>query len=450
MADTMVKIACWLYGLRHRKTFRAARALEGNAAHMDRDERYWWGYKYYFGPIERAEPDSGIEAFFHDQDLDFRPRDDFVESTSLELCAGGDVMAYAGLAPETTGALWDDVRDFYLTGDIVYANLESPIMSSAPPCYIPKSIMKPGLLNNSPQMLDRIIDDGRGINLLSTANNHCLDMGEAGLRETLDLLDSKGCLHVGTSRSPEERDRVVMVERQGIRIAFVSCTFGINTSVVPEGKEYLVNYVRLNKPDTDIAPIALQVAAAKAAGAEVVVALLHWSLEFETYPARNILEMGHRVLELGIDVIIGNHPHNVQPVERYAYVDARNGRKREGLILYALGDLLSIHRTLPDSRLACLARIHIARGVAGGETCVRVTGLAMLPVYLLVRTERGRCVDYRVLDFQKLVKELESGQNRFRLGFRARKELSRLEALMRRVLHAVLRVSSARSSGTAA
>jgi len=440
VADTMVKLACWLYGLRHFKAFSASRALEGNAAHMDRDERYWWGYKYYCGPIERAEPGSGLEEHFHNQDLDFRPRDDFVESASMTLCAGGDLMAYPGLTPETTTALWDEVRDFYFSGDLACANLESPIMSSAPPRYIPKSILMPGLLNNTPEMFDRITDHGSGINFFSTANNHCLDMGEDGLRETLDFLDARGYPHVGTARSPEERDLVVMVERRGIKVAFVSFTFGINTGRLPEGKEYLVNYVRLNKPDADTAPIASQVQAARAAGADAIVALLHWSLEFESYPVRNVVDMGHRLIELGIDVIVGNHPHNVQPIERYTYVDKVNGRSREGLILYALGDLLSIHRTLPDSRLACLARIRIAKGTAGGQACVRVTNLEVLPIYLLVRKEKGLCIDYRVLDFQRLVGELRLGTNRFRLGRAARREVSRLNALLQKVLHAALMV----------
>jgi len=408
---------------------------------MDRDERYWWGYKYYCGPIERPEPDSGLEEFFHGQVLDFKPRDDFVESAEMTICAGGDVMAYAGLTPATTTALWDDVRDFYFSSDIVYANLESPIMSSAPPSYIPKSILVQGALNNTPEMFDQIADKGRGINFFSTANNHCLDMGEAGLRETLDFLDGRGCAHVGTARSPEERDRVVMVERRGIKVAFVSFTFGLNTSRLSEDKEYLANYIRLNKPDADITPLAKQVEAARASGADAVVALLHWSLEFESYPVQNIVDMGHRLIELGIDVIVGNHPHNIQPMERHAYVDTVSGRRREGLILYALGDLLSIHKTLPNSRLACLSRIHIAKGMAGGEACMRITCLEVLPIYLYVRKVRGQCVDYRVLDFQKLVKELRSGRNRFKLGHARRREVVRLEALMKRILKPALEVS---------
>jgi len=126
-------------------------------------------------------------------------------------------------------------------------------------------------------------------------------------------------------------------------------------------------------------------------------------------------------------------------MERHVYTDAATGARREGLILYALGDLVSIHRTLPNSRLACLVRIRISKGNAGGAACARVSALEVLPVYLLVRRGNDEVEDYRVLDFRKLAGELRSGQDRFGLGRAGSREVFRLEALMRRVLHAALR-----------
>ncbi len=433
MADFKVKVACRIYGLRHRKEFSASRPLEGNGPYMDADEKYWWGYKYYCGPIEEPEPGSGLEEHFRGQDLDYRPRDGFEEAAGFTLCAGGDVMPYPGIRPETTEFLWDDVRPFFFSGDLACANLESPVAPSLPARYIPESILLPGLLNGTPEMFDRIVDGGRGVTFFSTANNHCLDMGEAALRETLDFLDARGYRHAGTARGPEERDAVVIEERNGVKVALLSFTFGLNWSKLPEDKDYLANYVRLNKPDIDLSTIARQVRAARAAGVDAVVALIHWGLEFESFPVRYQVETGHRLIELGIDVIVGNHPHNVQPAERYAYTDAE-GSRREGLILYALGDLLSIHRTLPNSRLACLARIRISKGSVGVKTDTRITSLEVLPVYLHVGRNGRRVVDYRVLDFRNLAGELRAGKDRYGLGSRKAGEVFRLEGLMHRIL----------------
>lgn len=443
MADFKVKVACRIYGLRHRKAFSASRSLEGNGPFMDADEKYWWGYKYYCGPIEEPEPGAGLEGHFRGQDLDFRPRDGFEEAAGFTLCVGGDMMPYPGIRPETTESLWDDVRPFFFTGDLACANLESPVAPSLPARYIPESILLPGLLNGTPEMFDRIVDGGQGVTFFSTANNHCLDMGEAGLRETLDFLDARGYRHVGTARSTEERDAVVIAERNGVKVAFLSFTFGLNWGKLPEGREYLANYVRLNKPDEDLSPVARQVRAARAAGADAVVALIHWGLEFESFPVRSQVETAHRLIELGIDAIVGNHPHNVQPAERHTYTDPE-GVRRDGLILYALGDLLSIHRTLPNSRLACLARIRISKGSVSGKSATRVTSLETLPVYLHVGRRGRQVVDYRVLDFRKLAASLRAGDDRYGLGKRKARELFRLETLMYRILGPTLDTSAAR------
>lgn len=297
-----------------------------------------------------------------------------------------------------------------------------------------------GAMNGTPAMFDRMVEGGKAVNYFSTANNHSLDMGEEGLIETLEFLDSRGYPHVGTARSPEERDKVAMVEKGGVKTAFVSFTFGTNTSKIPEGKAYLVNSIRLNKPDEDLSPLAAQVAAARAAGADFVIALLHWSLEFETYPATNIVAMGHRVAELGVDAIIGNHPHNVQPIEKYKFEDKASGAAREVLIFYALGDLLSLHRTIPDSRLACLIRLRLSKGaVPGGAAEPRVTGLEALPVYLFQKKRGGDCADYRVLDFRKLAAELRSGVDKYGMSARMRREFFRLERLMNEVLGPALK-----------
>ncbi|MDP3178383.1 MAG: CapA family protein [Spirochaetaceae bacterium] len=439
MADAFLKLLSGLYGLVRAREFRASRAVEGNAAHMGRAEGLWWTYKFYWRAVEEPEPGSGLEEFFDRQDLDFSKDEGFEETASMTLCAGGDILVSPDLRPETTTALWDDVRSFCFDADLACANLETPVSPSSPPGFLPKSILGPMALNGTPAMLDRIVDGGKGVTFFSTANNHCLDQGEAGLRETLDLLDRRGCGHVGTARSPEERDAVVMVERCGVKLAFVSFTYGLNWKELPEGQDYLANYVRLNLPDVDISPIARQVAAARAAGADAVVACLHWSLEFESFPTRHLVDMGHRLVEFGIDLIIGNHPHNAQPIERHVYVDAITGERREGLILYALGDLLTIRDgILPNSHLGLLARVRIAKGRVGGKERARIAGLEILPTYLFPRMKRGSCEDFRLLDFRKLAAELRAGINRHALSRAQARDVPRLEALMLKLFSAAL------------
>jgi len=443
LADGIIKLLSLLEALRRGRMVRYSRPLEGNAAHMDRAEGLWWAYKFYFRPIEEPEPGSGLEEHFLCQYLDFsKPRPElagFEEMASMTFSAAGDILVSPDLRPGTMGALWDGVADFLFGSDLAFANLETPVAPSCPPGFLPKSVMGPMALNSSPEVFDIIRGGAGGFALFSTANNHCLDQGEAGLRETLDFLDGRGCLHVGTARSPGEQDAVVMVERNGIKLAFLSWTFALNWKSLPEGKSYLANHLRLNRPDADLAPIARQVAAARAAGADAVVACLHWSLEFESWPRRNVVEMGHRIVELGVDVIVGNHPHGVQPIERHAYADEASGEAREGLILYALGDLITVRDgVLPNSHLGLLARVRIAKGRSGGRERVRIAGLELLPTYLFPRMRKGRCVDFRVLSLQRLVAESREGRNDPGLSRAQARDLPRLEALMHRLLSPAL------------
>jgi len=109
-----------------------------------------------------------------------------------------------------------------------------------------------------------------------------------------------------------------------------------------------------------------------------------------------------------------------------------------------LGDLLSLHRTIPDSRLACLVRLRLSKGlIAGGRgrpgAEPRVTKLEVLPVYLFQKKRGGECVDYRILDFRKLAAELRSGVDKYGMSARMRREFFRLERLMNEVLGPALK-----------
>lgn len=90
----------------------------------------------------------------------------------------------------------------------------------------------PPKMNTSEGMMDRFQEDGLGIDYFSTANNHCYDYGEQGLLDTLDCLDRRGALHSGTNRTPAEQEDVLVVERNGIKIALLSYTCDMN------GNEY--------------------------------------------------------------------------------------------------------------------------------------------------------------------------------------------------------------------
>ena len=221
----ILKLLCRINGFLHREKFRYSQESEGNFAYMKFSEKLWWGYKYFFRQIERAEKGKHIEEYFSGQNLRFDLPEGFTESSRLSLAAGGDILASHHIRPDNTPHLFDDVSDFFLSADIVCANLETPVVPSVGASFVPKNILTAPALNNTPEMFDVFYQNAKRINFFSTANNHCLDMGEDGLTSTLDFLDSKGCPHVGTSRFEAERENIPVICKNGIKIAILSYTF---------------------------------------------------------------------------------------------------------------------------------------------------------------------------------------------------------------------------------
>ena len=173
-----------------------------------------------------------------------------------------------------------------------------------------------------------------GFDLFLTANNHCLDRYTRGARRTLHLLDSIGTDHVGTYISTEssERSHPLMVQVNGIRIAFLNYTYGTNgfSPTLP----FVVNYIDSTKIKKDIHR-------AKALNAELIVACLHWGDEYQLLPNKRQKELADLLVNEGVQLVIGSHPHVIQPME-LRYDPQGNPR---ALVVYSLGNFISNMKT---------------------------------------------------------------------------------------------------------
>lgn len=455
----LVGVLVRLVGLAKGESWRRSLGHEDDVRHMDLEEKLFWAYKSTVRQVELAEPGSGLEERFAAQDLDFTPPASFAKEASLVVAAGGDLSAMELIRPDNTERLWDEVGGFLFGGApasaaadatgaeagkeaapvLAVANLETPIRPAMPSVGVPAVCLAAPALNGSPEMFDRF-QSGGGFGFLATANNHSYDQGEEGIAETLDFLDGRGIPHSGTARTPGERDAVPIVERGGLRVAFLSWTYCLNGRLLPEGKGHLANVARLNKAGFDAGPIAAQAKAARERGADFVVAVLHWSVEFEAYPTRAVAEAARRVAEAGVDLILGGHPHNAQPSERIAVRDPETGREREALVVYSLGELVALNLHTRNSRLAQLVRVELSVGREEGRRAARITRFEILPIATSYRKRRGGAPgggpgdEYRVLDLRATLEALRRGENPEGYSRREIRELERLGALAARTM----------------
>ena len=200
---------------------------------------------------------------------------------------------------------------------------------------------------NSPQEFGDTMMD-LGFNLVSLANNHTLDRGEQAILNSLDYWSNQNALTAGSYSSFDDREELRVREINGIRYTLLSYTYGTNGIPVPEGKEYLVNVYTDEMLAEDIAK-ALMVA-------------MHWGEEYTHEPTAEQRRLAQLLADLGVDIIIGSHPHVVQPIE---WID-------DTLCIYSLGNLISAQDGT-FKRVGLLAGVTITKTTFEGQSHIQLS-----------------------------------------------------------------------------
>ncbi|UFR00829.1 CapA family protein [Streptomyces sp. Go40/10] len=184
------------------------------------------------------------------------------------------------------------------------------------------------VFKSPPQVADGLA--ATGYDGCSTASNHALDDGAAGIRRTLDAMDGAGLRHAGTARSEAEARTVTMLRAGAARVAHLSYTFGTNGNPLPPGQPWAVNLIDADRMIADAR-------AARKAGADVVVLSVHWGTEWQDQPDRLQLSLAQRLTASAtdghrdIDLILGTHAHVPQAYEKV------NGT----WVIYGMGDQIA-------------------------------------------------------------------------------------------------------------
>jgi len=295
----------------------------------------------------------------------------------ITIAAVGDVVGVESIRI----AAWDsDAKDYdfypmlkplepYLAGaDYAVCNLETRLADPSAGGYEGQLIL------NSPASLGEALKQA-GFDLCALANNHSLDKGFEGIVQTIDRLDAIGLANIGCYRSDEDKRArsPFIVDIKGIKVAFINYT-DINNGLylAPQHRSYAVNFL-----GTEAAVAEAQ--AAREAGAEVVIMIVHWGKEkmTEQNGTQTRLAQGsgdyQGLLERGIDVILGAHPHVVQPAAKVTY--QTEAGPRDGYVVYSLGNFLPPASVPWPEDGGLIAYVHVEK--LGDET--KVTGLSFLP-----------------------------------------------------------------------
>ena len=225
-----------------------------------------------------------------------------------------------------------------------------------------------------------------GFNVVESANNHIDDFGEGFLNDTLNFWKTKypDVTLIGIHDSQEDSDTVKIREVNGIKIAFLDYTYGTNVGGI-EGKDYMIDMIRKEKITTMIQKAKKQ--------ADCIIFVAHWGTEDETMPNEYEKQWAAYLMEQGVNVIIGGHPHVLQPYGRLT-----DDKGNETVVFYSLGNFVSTQQKL-EELLGGMAKFTIQKTVQNGKTSIQILTPTVEPLVMHYNSEAGEFGPYMLSDY---------------------------------------------------
>lgn len=169
--------------------------------------------------------------------------------------------------------------------------------------------------------------------LVTNSNNHTMDLGEEGALKSIENIEKAGLMYVGSHKSKEDQKEFRIIEKNGVKCAFLSYSAVNLGEFPPKGKDYLLNRIvngRTKQVRSDIEQLK------KEKEIDVVIVSVHFGREYPLYPGSLQKEMANSISDAGADIIIGHHPHVLQPAEWIT-----NSRGKKTFVIYSLGNFYS-------------------------------------------------------------------------------------------------------------
>lgn len=299
-------------------------------------------------------------------------------TASATLSAVGDILIHERVYKDALteegydfNPMLETVKPFMEQADITVANSESIIGGS-----------EIGLSTypafNSPYEVGDALKQA-GVDVVTLANNHTLDRGVPAIENAVRYWDQIGMVHAGSYLSADDRSEIALMTRNDITFSFLSYTYGTNGIETPAGRDYLVNRI-----DPAIIQQDLKRAREKS---DVVVLNLHFGVEYQKMPNAEQIELAQFAAENGADIILGHHPHVLQPPE---WIDTADGRKV--FVIYSLGNFLS-GQDEPDRQIGAILHLDIEKKVTADSTAITIQNPAFTPTFVRSSNEKGYHVD---------------------------------------------------------
>lgn len=286
--------------------------------------------------------------------------------------------------------VFKDIKAKIKTADIAVGNLETTFAGksvgySSYPTF------------NTPESLADNLKD-LGLDVLTTANNHSLDKGYKGIESTIDYLDKADISHTGTFKSEEDQNKILIKNVKDVKIAFLSYTYGTNGIKVPTGKDYCINLI-----DKDL--IKKQLELAKAENPDIICVSMHWGIEYQTKQNKEQEALADFLFENGVNIILGSHPHVLQPMEKRT-ITLEDGSTKDGFVIYSLGNFMS-GQVKENTKNSIILDLKITKKAQDGK--ISIDSVNYTPIYMYKSTAKTKA--YKILDIENSISKYDLDQD---------------------------------------
>jgi poly-gamma-glutamate capsule biosynthesis protein CapA/YwtB (metallophosphatase superfamily) len=256
---------------------------------------------------------------------------------------------------------FQEIKPYLQNSDFTFGNLETVTAG--------KSKKYSGYpLFNAPDAFISAIKSA-GFNLVTTSNNHALDRGEYGLLRTISTIKNAGLDYAGTYTSQRDRDSIRIFNIKGIKLALLAYSYGTNGNPVPKGKSYLINLI-------DTVLIRDDITSARRIGADIVLVYFHFGTQYKRFPSDNQKLIVDKAISYGADLIIGGHPHVIEPAE---FFKTKSEKLDTGFAVYSMGNFISNQRWR-YSDAGVVLKIFLKKNVGSGK--ISISKVTYLPTWV--------------------------------------------------------------------
>jgi poly-gamma-glutamate synthesis protein (capsule biosynthesis protein) len=296
----------------------------------------------------------------------------------VTMIAVGDIMMHQSQLDATYNkktdsydfsSFFENINKYLKDGDIVYANLETPVAG--------KSLKYTGYpkFNAPTEILGELKDNY--FTHLSLANNHALDRGAVGLSSTIKNVEEAGLVGFGAREASSTNYQIT--EKSGLKMGFLSYTYDTNGLTLPKSKGGMLSYINKEQIVRDIKDLKIQ-------NVDVITVALHFGIEYKLQENASQRELAKLACDNGADIILGDHPHVLQPIK---FLEDLNGRKC--LVIYSLGNFIS-GMTNPYTDLGGILNIEITKTGVEGDN-FNGSMISMNPNFVATWVKRGTNTD---------------------------------------------------------